>query len=109
MNRAQLRDKDDLDDTAYFFDWAAHKAANENETRRRTASIWDDGHKVARLTQMWEGAVPAVDIAKALGCTRNAVIGKANRMKLSFGRGMSLTEKRRRGAQEINWRRLRKR
>ena len=40
--------------------------------------------KVERLTKLWEKGIPARDIATKLGeVSRNAVIGKANRLGLS--------------------------
>ncbi len=43
---------------------------------------WTD-ENVAILTNMWHLGAPARDIAKKLDTTRNAVIGKANRLGLS--------------------------
>ena len=45
-----------------------------------TTYVWPP-EKVNILTKLW-GTLPAADIGKRLGCTRNAVIGKANRLGL---------------------------
>jgi len=46
-------------------------------------TFWSDD-RVATLRSMWENGVPASTIAKKLGgaVTKNAVIGKAHRLKL---------------------------
>lgn len=56
-------------------------------------SFWT-GEKVTRLAVLWEQGLPAAEIARDLGTTRNAVIGKAHRRKLSarpspIGRGQA--------------------
>lgn len=43
---------------------------------------WSD-EKVELLRRMWEEGVPASEIGSALGTTKNAVIGKAHRLKLN--------------------------
>ncbi len=45
------------------------------------ASPWTPA-KVARLAELWSEGVSASVIAKELGCTRNAVIGKTTRLKI---------------------------
>ena len=44
--------------------------------------VWTD-EKVTELTKMWEAGRSITQIGKALGLTRNAVVGKAHRLGLS--------------------------
>ena len=46
------------------------------------SDFWDDGEKEARLRQMVEAHLSSGAIAVALGCSRNAVIGKCKRLHL---------------------------
>ncbi len=46
-------------------------------------SIWSDDARVAVLREMWAMGKTASEIAKELGTTRNAVIGKAHRLELT--------------------------
>jgi hypothetical protein len=64
---------DDVDDSLYLFDWGVSEP--------RTPKFWT-ADKVETLTQMWHASWVVRDIAKRLGCTRNAVIGKADRLGL---------------------------
>jgi GcrA cell cycle regulator len=43
--------------------------------------IWDDAAK-KKLAKLWASGLSCSQIAKEMGVTRNAIIGKANRMKL---------------------------
>ena len=43
--------------------------------------IWDDAAK-KKLAKFWASGLSCSQIAKEMGVTRNAIIGKANRMKL---------------------------
>lgn len=45
------------------------------------SDLWTD-ENVEKLKKLWAEEVSCSQIAKELGCTRNAVIGKAGRMKL---------------------------
>ncbi len=45
------------------------------------ASPWTPA-RVARLAELWSEGVSASVIAKEFGCTRNAVIGKTNRLRI---------------------------
>lgn len=53
-------------------------------------------HQISTLKQMWGNGFSASEIAKSLGggLTRNAVIGKAHRLKLSVGAGTASATKR---------------
>lgn len=44
--------------------------------------IWDDAAK-KKLAKFWASGLSSNQIAKLMGVTRNAIIGKAHRMKLS--------------------------
>jgi hypothetical protein len=46
-------------------------------------SMWSD-YRVSRLTEMWAQGIRAAEIARQLNCTRNAAIGKANRLGLGL-------------------------
>ncbi len=46
-------------------------------------TFWDD-ERLATMIQMRDAGYPASRIANALGCTKNTVVGKCNRM---FGEG----------------------
>jgi hypothetical protein len=62
---------------------------------------WTD-ERVATLTKMWKDGRSAAEIAKELGgVTRNAVIGKANRLGLS-GRTTTSTAKKKKSRTEKN-------
>ena len=63
---------DDIDDSDHFYDWDGHQ---------KKQGFWTD-ERVALLTKFWNNDLVARDIARRLGCTRNAVIGKANRIGL---------------------------
>ena len=54
---------------------------------------WTDANCLM-LTQMWTDGVSGGDIAKALGlgCTKNMVIGKANRLKLTARKARKVYE-----------------
>jgi len=66
---------DDVDDTDYLFDWDAAEP-------KIYTGFWTQ-ERVDTLTQQWVyGLKSAREIAVELGCTRNAVIGKANRLFL---------------------------
>lgn len=53
-------------------------------------STWTD-ERVAELVRLWTEGYSASQIARKLGgCTRNAVIGRANRMKLTARRAPSI-------------------
>lgn len=86
-NRLDLWEED-LDDSPYYFDWDAHRekmAAKALEKslkpRSHVTSKWSQTD-IDRLISMWNDDIHAVKIARALGKTKNAVIGKAARMKL---------------------------
>lgn len=49
-------------------------------------AFWDRTGREAELAKMWERGDNSSDIARVLGCTRNAVIGKARRLGLVHGR-----------------------
>lgn len=62
----------------------------------KTDMEWTE-ERVARLTELWTAGYSARSIADQLGdMTRNAVIGKANRLGLSKPTKSSLTRRRRR-------------
>ena len=42
---------------------------------------WDDSN-VLRLKDLWDQGLPTAQIGKLLGCTKNAVVGKAHRIGL---------------------------
>ena len=50
---------------------------------RAAPSIWDDVSMVERLRLLWAEGRPASKIAAELGISKNAVIGKANRLGLA--------------------------
>ena len=43
---------------------------------------WTDA-KIARLTQLWAEGLPTAEIARRLNLSKNAVVGKAHRLRLS--------------------------
>ncbi len=43
---------------------------------------WTDD-QIAYLTKLWNDGLPGAEIGRLIGLTKNAVIGKANRLKLS--------------------------
>lgn len=67
---------DDVDDSAYFYDWDAPRPNSKSAN-----SIWTD-ENVEILIKMWNEDVVTRVIAETLGTTRNAVIGKADRLCL---------------------------
>lgn len=69
---------DDVDDSAYFYDWDAHQKAPEKVT------FWTVD-RVEVLTDLWLKGRNAKAIGRLLGCSKNAVIGKANRLLLEHG------------------------
>lgn len=78
--------EEDLDDSPYYFDWDAHrakiaKAPKAKPVRSHVTPQWSQDD-LDRLTAMWNDDIHTVKIALALGKTKNAVIGKAHRMKL---------------------------
>jgi len=50
-------------------------------------SFWND-ERIAAMREMIEGGKTASDVAVTLGCTRNAVIGKATREGIRFGKSV---------------------
>ncbi len=46
-------------------------------------STWSDDGRVAKLKELWSQGKTASEIALVLGVSRNAVIGKVHRLKLS--------------------------
>lgn len=74
-------------DDCEFFDWDAEKArreANPKLVPGQDVSFWTED-RIDLLKRLWAQDLYASDIAKAIGsgCTRNAVIGKANRLNLA--------------------------
>ena len=53
-------------------------------------SVWGDGAKVELLKRLWADGLSCSSIAAQIGCTRNAVIGKANRLGLERRRSKNL-------------------
>ena len=43
--------------------------------------VWDD-NAIAKLRQLWTEGHPASEIGRRLGCCKNAVVGKKNRLGL---------------------------
>ena len=85
MGRAAVADWDAYEDE--FFDWDAHTANSKQKLRGAAAtqsanSSWTV-ERVETLTKLWNEGFYASEIGKVLGITRNAVIGKANRLKLT--------------------------
>lgn len=72
--------EEDLDDSPYYFDWATHQP-KPPRVRSHVTSQWSQTD-LDRLIAMWNDDIHTVKIALALGKTKNAVIGKAHRMKL---------------------------
>lgn len=55
------------------------------ETRSTTGhfgNFWHEENRVERLRGLWDAGWSASRIGRHLGCTKNAVIGKAHRLKL---------------------------
>jgi hypothetical protein len=48
---------------------------------REAAKFWNP-ERVQRLRDLWAADLLAIDIGKKLGCTKNAVLGKADRLGL---------------------------
>lgn len=71
-------DPDVVNDHRYEFDWEAHDRAKAD---RKANRFWND-ERVAALRDLWGKDLRAVEIGKHLGCTKMAVIGKANRLGL---------------------------
>ncbi len=69
---------DDVDDSAYFYDWDAHVR------KPKYQSFWTD-ERVRILRQMYVAGRNTNAIAGVLGTTKGAVIGKANRLYLVHG------------------------
>lgn len=44
---------------------------------------WKDERNIAKLKEMWSDGATLSEIAKEFGCSRNAVVGKLNRLGLS--------------------------
>lgn len=83
MSKAAVAEWDDYE----FFDWEAEKAKRAAKLKlvaSQPTTFWTTA-RVDLLTRLWAQGIYASDIAKAIGCgcTRNAVIGKANRLKLA--------------------------
>jgi GcrA cell cycle regulator len=49
--------------------------------RKMTTGNWTED-KTARLSELWDEGIPAAEIGRRLGITKNAVIGKAWRLDL---------------------------
>lgn len=86
MSRPAVAEWDTLEDD--YFDWDAHHAAKAAAPRSPIIakalanSSWTTA-RVQTLTKMWNEKAFASDIATVLGISRNAVIGKANRLGLA--------------------------
>ena len=83
MSKPAVAEWDDYE----FFDWEAEKARRAAKPKLvpgQDTSFWTPA-RVDLLKRLWAQDLYASDIAKAIGCgcTRNAVIGKANRLKLA--------------------------
>jgi len=70
---------------------------------------WDD-NRTARLRELWDEGLPAAEIGRRLGITKNAIIGKAWRLELRPRRVadspnpvLSLTEIMPRGTDQCHW------
>ena len=85
---------DDIDDTGYLLDEGAidltyaryeRRLARSRAARALLPPKWEfwNATRMATLRSMWADMVPCKVIAATLGCTVNAVIGKADRMNLS--------------------------
>lgn len=59
-----------------LYDWDTHVA------KVRPAGFWTQD-RVAVLTRMWNDNIQASEIGLAIGCTKAAAIGKANRLSLT--------------------------
>lgn len=77
----KLVDPDVLNDAAHLYDWDSH-AAKAKKARKQPVTFWTD-EKVARLRRLWRLDAKAATIGAELGCTKNAVIGKAYRLGLN--------------------------
>ncbi len=53
-----------------------------NSHRSGEIPTWND-ERIAQLKQLWEQGLSASSIGRVLGVTKNAVVGKAHRLKLS--------------------------
>lgn len=69
----RLVDPDVANDRLY--DWDSHVK------KARAVGFWTDA-RVEELTRMWSDNILAREIGLAIGCTKDSVIGKANRMGL---------------------------
>ncbi len=78
MGKAAVAEWDDLE----FFDWEAEKAKKAARPKSANQNEFWTPERVETLTKLWNEGLYASDIGKTLGCTRNAVIGKANRLNL---------------------------
>lgn len=78
MGKAAVAEWDDLE----FFDWEAEKARRAAKPKASNQNSFWTAERVKLLTKMWKEDVYASVIAKRLGCTKNAMIGKANRLHL---------------------------
>lgn len=66
----------------HFYDWDAHHVLKaEKKAARAAASFWNP-ERVSELARLWGLRITAADIGSRLGCTKMAVIGKANRLGL---------------------------
>lgn len=75
-------DPDVANDTRYGFDWDEHNRLRaEKKARQKASSFWND-EREAELRRLWSLKITAAVIGKSLGCSRMAVIGKANRLDL---------------------------
>lgn len=66
---------DDVDDTDHLYDWDNHVP------KPKKVGFWTDD-RITVLRQLWNLGVVTREIALALGTTKNAVIGKADRLGL---------------------------
>ncbi len=71
-----MLDPDVAKDHLYFYDWDAHKA------KEPKVVFWTP-ERMDELSRLWPTRLTAAQIGQHMGCTKMAVIGKANRMGLT--------------------------
>lgn len=83
VGKAAIADWDAYD--AEVIDYEAEKAKKAVKAKKPVPAnqngFWTP-ERIKVLTTLWNDGVFALDIAKVIGCTKNAVIGKANRINL---------------------------
>ncbi len=65
---------DDVDDSAFYMDW-------DNYVPPKPPTFWTDA-RVSLLVELYGRGTHVPAIAKMLGCSKGAVVGKANRLGL---------------------------